>query len=215
MVSVPNFYHKKVQDTKIAISVPVRDHVTTTFTQSLAMLMKKCGETGQKVSLHMVMGSEVAMQRQQLVDEILATDCTHILWLDSDMGFPTFTIEALLGHEKDIVACNYSTRVPPHRPVAFTSQNHLDDRVMSGTGIQEIFAVGLGCMLVKREVYENISRPFFSVEWNDNYTNLVGEDIYFCQKAKSYKYKIWLDNDLSEFISHVGTRTYTIKGDCK
>jgi len=86
---------------------------------------------------------------------------------------------------------------------------------MSGTGLQEIFAVGLGCMLVKREVYENISRPFFSVEWNDNYTNLVGEDIYFCQKAKSYKYKIWLDNDLSEYISHVGTRTYTIKGDCK
>jgi hypothetical protein len=215
MVSVPNFYHKKVKDTKIAISVPVRDHVTAVFTQSLAMLMKRCGETGQKVSLHMVMGSEVAMQRQQLVDEILATDCTHILWLDSDMGFPTFTIEALLGHEKDIVACNYSTRVSPHRPVAFTSQNHLDERVTSGSGLQEIVAVGLGCMLVRREVYENISRPFFSVEWNDNYTNLVGEDIYFCQKAKSYKYKIWLDNDLSEYISHIGTRAYTIKGDCK
>lgn len=214
MVSIPKFHYKTTENTRIAICVPVRDVVTAKFSYSLAMLTKKCGETSQKVTLHYNMGSEVTMQRQQLVEEALQTNCTHILWLDSDMTFPTHTLQALLSHDKDIIACNYSTRVPPHRPVAFKSENDLDARISNGTGIQKIFAVGMGCMLVKRKVYEEMKKPFFSITWNDNYTNLVGEDIYFCTKAKEHGYEVWLDNDLSNSITHIGTRSFTIKGDC-
>jgi len=214
MVSIPKFHYSLDTNAKVAICVPVRDTVTAIFTQSLAMLTKKCGETKQKMSLHMVMGSEVAMQRQQLVDEAMETDCTHILWLDSDMSFPTNTLQALLSHNKDIIACNYCTRVAPHRPVAFRSEHDLDARVEGGTGLQKIFAVGMGCMLVKRQVYEVVARPHFSVTWNDDYTNLVGEDIYHCNKAKEAGFDIWLENDLSENIAHIGTRAFTIKGDC-
>lgn len=214
MVSIPKFHYKNNKESRVAICVPVRDLVTAAFTYSLSMLTKKCGEAGVKVSLHMVMGSEVAMQRQQLVDEALQTDCTHILWLDSDMKFPTNVLEALLSYDKDIIACNYSTRVPPHRPVAFKTQHDLDERVFNTTGIEEIFAIGMGCMLVKREVYENMSRPHFSVTWNEGYTNLVGEDVYFCTKANEAGYTVWLENELSQKIAHVGTRAFTIKGDC-
>jgi hypothetical protein len=178
------------------------------------MLMRKCGKDGQEVSLHMVMGSEIAMQRQQLVDEALDTECTHILWLDSDMKFPANLLDGFLSHDKDIIACNYSTRVPPHRPVAFKSANDLDVRLTAGTGIEEAYAVGLGAMLVKREVYEKLSRPHFSVEWNEDYTSLSGEDIYFCSKANAAGYKLYIEHDLSNFIAHVGTRAFTIKGDC-
>lgn len=214
MVSMPRFHYSGNKNARVAICVPVRDQVTAAFAQSLALLMKKCGETNQSVSLHMVMGSEVAMQRQELVDEALATDATHILWLDSDMHFPSNLLQGLLTHARDIIACNYSTRVKPHRPVAFKSEHDLDVRVHSGTGIEKIFAVGMGCMLVKREVFQSMARPHFSVTWNSDYTNLVGEDVYFCTKAQQQGYDIWLENDLSEHIAHVGTRAYTIKGDC-
>lgn len=214
MVSIPKFHYSADKNAKVAICVPVRDNVTAVFAQSLAMLTKKCGESEQKISLHMVMGSEVAMQRQQLAEEALTTDCTHLLWLDADMKFPTNTLQALLSHNKDIIACNYSTRVAPHRPVAFRSEHDLDARVHNGNGIQKIFAVGMGCMLVKRQVYETMAKPYFSVTWNDDYTNLVGEDIYFCTRAKEAGYEIWLENDISKNIAHVGTRAYTIKGDC-
>jgi hypothetical protein len=214
VVSIPKYHYKDVKGSRVAICVPVRDYVTAAFSYSLANLMRKCGETEQKVSLHMVMGSEVAMQRQQLVDEALETDCTHILWLDSDMNFPVNVLHGLLSHNLDIVACNYSTRVAPHRPVAFKTSSDLDIRVFDGTGLEEIYAVGMGCMLVKRSVYETISRPYYSVNWNDDYTSLVGEDIYFCNKIKEHGYKIFLEHDLSKKIAHVGTRAYTIKGDC-
>ena len=100
MVSIPKFIQKPDPTSNVAICVPVRDHVTSTFTYSLAMLMKKCGEQGQKVSLHMVMGSEVAMQRQQLVDEVLDTNATHLFWVDSDMKFPPDALFTLLSHKK-------------------------------------------------------------------------------------------------------------------
>jgi hypothetical protein len=214
MVSTPNFYYKDSKGTNVAICVPVRDYVTSSFTFSLSMLMKKCGETNQKTSLHMVMGSEVAMQRQQLVEQALETACTHILWLDSDMLFPSNLLQALLSHEKDIIACNYSTRVEPHRPVAFDNPGNLDSRVLSGEGLQSVFAVGAGCMLVKRQVYEQMPRPHYSVTWNDDYSNMVGEDIFFCEKAREHGYEIWVEKTLSNSIGHSGTKIYTLKGDC-
>ena len=214
MVSIPKYHYTADTNAHIAICVPVRDNVTAKFALSLANLTAKCVEQKIKYSLHMVMDSEVAMQRQQLVDEALNTDCTHILWIDSDMTFPSHIVKGLLSHNKDVIACNYSTRVPPHRPVAFKDPEDLELRVGVASGIEEIYAIGMGAMMVKRSVYETMDRPHFSVVWNDNYTNLTGEDLYFCNKAQEYGFKIWLENDLSKSIGHTGTKTFTIKGDC-
>ena len=105
MVTIPKYYSGD-KSARVAVCVPVRDYVTAAFSFSLAMLLKKCGEAGLKTTLHMVMGSEIASQRQQLALEALKTDCTHILWLDSDMRFPADILNNLLSHKRDIVACN-------------------------------------------------------------------------------------------------------------
>jgi len=214
MVSHTNFHHKTNNSANVAICVPVQNQVTAVFAYSLAMLQKKCGETGLATSLHFNMGSEVAMQRQQLVDQALETDCTHLMWIDADMQFPTDTLNILLAADKDIIAGNYSTRVPPHRPVAFKSKNDLDSRVFKGTGIEPVWAVGSGMMLVNREVYDNITRPHYKIEYNEDYTSLVGEDIYFCNLANENGYEVHISHDLSDRIAHIGTRAFTVKGDC-
>ncbi len=214
MVSIPNHYYKTDKSANVAICVPVRDTVTAVFAHSLAMLMKKCGETGLSTTLHFNMGSEVAMQRQQLVDQALETSCSHIMWIDSDIKFPVDTLHMLLNHKKDIVAGNYSTRVPPYRPVAFVNPNDLDSRCFTGKGLEEVWAVGSGMMLVNRKVYEDLQRPHYKIEYNENYTSLVGEDIYFCDKAYKYGYTVFVDHALSDKIAHIGTRAFTIKDDC-
>ena len=215
MVSIPNYLYRADKTARVAICVPVRDNVTAAFSFSLAMLLKKCGETDRKTSLHMVIGSEIASQRQQLATEALSTECTHILWLDSDMRFPNTIIESLLLHEKDIVACNYSTRVAPHIPVAFTSKQDMSQRLYDQTGLNKVTAVGMGCMLVKRNVFNDMELPYFGVEWNHDYTSLIGEDLFFANKADNAGYDIWIDSDLSNKIAHVGTRAYTLEDDCK
>ena len=65
-------------------------------------------------------------------------------------------------------------------------------------------------MIVNTEVIKNMSKPYFSVEWNSDYTNLVGEDIYFCKKIKDAGYDILVDNDTSQHIAHVGTKAYKL-----
>ena len=214
MVTTPSFYHKTNNSANVAICVPVRDNVTAVFAYSLAMLQRKCGEAGLATSLHFNMGSEVTMQRQQLVSEALQTNCTHIMWIDSDMNFPVDTLNILLAANKDIVAGNYSTRVPPYRPVAFRSKNNLDDRVFTGTGLEKAWAVGSGMMLVKREVYEKLSSPFYKIEYSEDYSSLVGEDVYFCTKANEAGYEVYVSHELSDKIAHIGTRAFTVKGDC-
>jgi hypothetical protein len=214
MVTVPSYLSKADKKASVAICVPVRDYVTAAFSYSLAMLLKKCGETGRKTTLHMVMGSEISSQRQQLALQALQSGCDYVLWIDSDMKFPVDVIETLLGHKKDIVACNYSTRVHPHLPVAFLSDIDMDARLTETTGLSEVYAVGLGCMMVKADVFKNLDLPYFGVNWNKDYTSLEGEDLYFCKKAKSAGYNIYIDNILSQRIAHIGTREYTIKGDC-
>jgi hypothetical protein len=42
----------------------------------------------------------------------------------------------------------------------------------------------------------------------------MGEDIYFCFKAREAGFDIWLEQDISKQVAHVGTRAYTIQGDC-
>ncbi|MDA9302749.1 hypothetical protein N9578_01520 [bacterium] len=210
MVSMPKYYTKE-SNAKVAICIPVRDSVTAAFSFSLAMLMKKCGDSGLKTTLHMVMGSEIASQRQQLAQQALETDCSHILWLDSDMTFPASILDNLLSSKKDIIACNYSTRVKPYRPVAFTSTVDMDERLEEKNGIHPVVAVGFGCMLIKRSVFENMDLPYFSVEWNKDYTSLTGEDLYFCNKARSSGFKIYIDCDMSNKISHIGSTAFTLE----
>jgi hypothetical protein len=214
MVSTTNYHYKKNNSANVAICVPVQNQVTAVFAYSLAMLQRKCGEAELATSLHFNMGSEVTMQRQQLVEQALQTDCTHIMWIDADMQFPVDTLNILLAADKDIIAGNYSTRVPPHRPVAFKSKNNLDSRVFSGKGIEKVWAVGSGMMLVKREVYENVSPPHYKIEYSEDYTNLVGEDIYFCNLVNKDGYEVYISHDLSDRIAHIGTRAYTVKDDC-
>ena len=212
MVSLPKYYGSVDKNAKVAICVPVRDFVTAAFSYSLAMLMKKCGEANFKTSLHMVIGSEIASQRQQLVNAALETDCTHVFWLDSDMKFPVDILEKLIALNKDVVGCNYSTRVSPHRPVAFTSDTDMDMRLTKKTGIHTVCAVGLGCLLVKRKVLETMSVPHFRVDWDSTYTSLIGEDLFFCRKVRECGYEIHIDCDLSQQISHIGATAFKLEG---
>ena len=66
----------------------------------------------------------------------------------------------------------------------------------------------------KREVYEKLSSPFYKIEYSEDYSSLVGEDVYFCTKANEAGYEVYVSHELSDKVAHIGTRAFTVKGDC-
>jgi hypothetical protein len=196
---------------KIAICVPARDTVHAGFARSLANLTASLARSNIDYELLINLGSVIAQQRNTLAEQAISVKADHILWLDSDMHVPTNTVERLISHNKDIVAAAYSTRIKPQRSVAFLDQYDLTKRLTTKTGLHSVFAVGMGCMLVKTEVYKTLAKPWFHYQWNEDTNDLSGEDIYFCKQAKDAGYEIFIDCDLSQEVAHFGSKAYLIQ----
>ncbi len=117
---------------------------------------------------------------------------THVFFIDDDMLLPPTALLHLLKHDVPIVGGLYFGRMQPHLPIAY---RHVEDNQWIPitefcAGLQEVDAIGAGCLLIKREVFEKMSRPWF--EFSDR----MGEDMYFCEQAKQLGYTILLDADV-------------------
>jgi len=197
----------------VAICVPARDHVNTGFAYDLALLSARWyggAPAGSKFDVHFVNGTLIADQRHKLARMALAGNADYVLFLDSDMRFPSYLLEKLIAHDKDIVACNYATRRLPVKTVAFRDFATLEciyshDR----TGLEEVDAIGMGAMLIKTDVFRKLPQPWFNISWLPSGGIWVGEDMYFCKLAQAHGFKVLVDHDLSKDVKHIGTMEFT------
>lgn len=196
---------------KLAICVPARDTVQVGFAKCLANLTAHLAKENINYELIFNLGSVIPQQRNTLAESALENKADYVLWLDSDMHFPATVFNRLLNHKKEICAATYSTRIKPQRSVAFLDKNNLDKRLQAKTGLHQVFAVGMGCMLVSRTVFEHLPKPWFQYVWNRDTEDLSGEDIYFCNQANDTGFEIFVDADLSNEVAHYGTKAYLIE----
>jgi hypothetical protein len=200
----------------VAILVPARDTVMTSFAYDLARAMSfYTATTDDRVMLYTSHGTLIASQRMELARQALEEKADYLLWLDSDMRFPKETIGHLILRDKPIVAANYATRRMPVKPVAMMDGGGKIDRVYTGPesqGLEPVDYVGMGVMMVKREVFENIEAPWFAIPYSTIGNHYIGEDVFFCRKAKEAGYEVLLDHDLSQHVKHIGTFEYSHEG---
>jgi choline kinase len=189
---------------RLSICVPARDQVHTAFAISLANLTSRLTAKNIDYELHFVLGSVIAESRTRLANEALDHGATHILWLDSDIHFPANIVDKLNSHNKQIVAATYSTRYAPYKSVAFINPDNIDARLEETRGLHRVWAVGMGCMLVQREVFEMLPKPWFSHEYNKKLDTFGGEDIYFCNQAMHHGILVHVDADIK--IAHIGSK---------
>jgi hypothetical protein len=195
---------------KIGICVPARDTVHAGFALCLANLAADLAENKINYEILINLGSVIPQQRNTLVEQALEKKCTHVLWIDSDMHFPKDILRTLAKHKKSIVAANYSTRIKPQRSVAFIDPNNIDKRLAEKTGLHQVWAVGMGCMLVDIQVYSMIGKPWYNYIYNNDTKDLSGEDIFFCKNANDAGYEVFVDADVSNNVAHYGTKAYLI-----
>jgi hypothetical protein len=194
----------------IAVCTPARDMVHTMFTYDLVnMVCFHTLNTNDAIALKISEGTLIANQRAELTLDAMREGCSHVLFIDSDMRFPQDMIGRLLKHDLDIVATNCARRRMPTGPTAQIYKDNGDRELVwtmpESTGLQEVGSVGMGVMLIKSSVFKALSEPWYETPWRSDKRGYIGEDVFFCNKARSAGFKIWIDHDVSKEIGHVGT----------
>lgn len=187
---------------RVLIAVPSLDFVCADFAFSLAAL---CQRFRGEQALTNFRSSVISDSRNHLALEAFKVDATHILWIDSDMCFPPDALDRLLARDKDIVGCAYAKREEMHSILAGPVLPVLPG---GSTRLREVEWLPFGFVLTKRSVFETISRPWFAYETRAD--SVIPEDKWFCRKARKAKLSIWLDQELSVELGHVGTKVYRI-----
>jgi cellulose synthase/poly-beta-1,6-N-acetylglucosamine synthase-like glycosyltransferase len=200
---------------RVAICIPARGQMEVTTAFDLTMMSAyMAGKKNIDLNVYTSQGTLIFDQRNSLVRTAVQENCDYILFIDADMRFPKTTLERLLAHKKDIIGVNATTRMMPPKPTARNIQINEDGSVdwlevfsNKEKGIGKVDAIGCGVMLIKTSCLKNIPQPYFYFEQLLK-GKLLGEDIYFCIKAKDAGIDTWVDHDLSMEIGHVGSYTY-------
>jgi hypothetical protein len=200
---------------RVAICIPARGQMEVTTAFDLTMMAAyMAGKKNIDLNVYTSQGTLIFDQRNSLVRTAVDEKCDYILFIDADMRFPKTTLERLLAHKKDIIGVNATTRMMPPKPTARNIQINEDGSVdwleifsNKEKGIGKVDAIGCGVMLIKTSCLKNIPQPYFYFEQLLK-GKLLGEDIYFCIKAKDAGIDTWVDHDLSMEIGHVGSYTY-------
>ena len=151
----------------------------------------------------------------QLVNESLKAEpeFTHIFMTESDMILPHDIIIKLLDLDVDMASGVYFLRAAPAelrgQPCLYKKSFEKPYKYKDGSYNQEymyapvnIFnetkafrteAAGLGCVLIKREVFETIKQPWFCTQPGSLEANGYGSDMYFYAHARKAGFDLWIE----------------------
>lgn len=204
-----------VTQTKVAILIPSGDDVKADFALSLARMIDSAARDGIQTRVINYRSSLISASREKLADMAIESEAEHVLWLDSDMVFPSWTLSHLLALNADIAASNYCRRGAFRAfPTAFEkidwSDRHIANFTTEGDTPIEVDSVGFGCVLMKSAVLRAIRKPRFPNDWIPEAGIYAGEDIGFCGRARQAGFRILADPVLSRLVGHTGTHVYTL-----
>lgn len=220
------FRRPELSGLKLFIGLPIYAQVPTFFMQCLLNYIK---HEPLPTEIQIAQGDGVARSRNALTAEFLRSDCTHLLFIDSDLVFSPDHVARLLSHRADIVGGFYPKKqdgklewvintLPQPMPVA------------TAAGLQPLKYVGTGFMLIARGVFEKMIKAYPEIEFVEDYGRrtvahdfwsmgvyrekdgsgrYLSEDWFFCQR--------WLDmggtiyGDTAVALKHIGPAIFPLK----
>lgn len=206
---------------KVGIGVPSSGEWKSEFGMSLGYMLRRThnAKRAKKVNFDTELIGIVGHLpevRHLIVREAYKDDCTHLLFLDADMTFPSDTLMHLLRHNLPAVGANYPRRTIPPLPTAYAlgAFENKDDGVVYShdkEGLEEVKHIGFGCCLLDMRIFDAISTPYFMFEPAPPLNmRFRGEDVYFFEKLRrEADIPVFVDHDLSKMVKHVGDHPFT------
>lgn len=187
---------------KLAVCVPFRDSVTRTkFAISLGKMVYPC-----EWELFTTEKAYYDEARNVMVRDGLKWGADFFLHLDDDMLPPPDLASQLIARDVDIIAALYFQRRYPYLStiLRYDAEGYLCtlNGGIAHTGVLSLDAVGLGCMLVKADVYKRLEAPWYLYnDWRlelkrSNPMEMITEDVAFCVRAKQAGFGVYCDTNI-------------------
>jgi len=215
---------------KLFVALPAYDFkVSLKLAISLARLAQTAPQHGVQVHIGSICGcSVVSRARNLLVKDFLDTNCTDLIFIDSDINFDSDDVFRLMAWatdpKKGVVAGVPRVRDVNAVYIADLDYDENNELTMNGMGLVRGKRVATAFMLVRREVFEVLAAK--NPEWTyyDKRAGrdlsaifhfdvtpggYIGEDFLFCDRARAHGFEVWIDPTIK--LGHMGVQEY--KGD--
>lgn len=214
------------QAPNIFLAIPAYDgklHWETVH--SIINEMMVASGAGYKIKLVIHPGNSIIQRaRNLLLIQFLESDCTHILFVDSDVAWPAgkgCTLAKDNTEKVGIVGGAYPVRCEPERYMV----RYLDKPELHAdpeTGFLEVEGLPGGFLCIRRDVVQSLveQNPHLVYEEpgaTDKKAYLLfdmplengqhwGEDMWFCRLARKCGFKVWLAPEIN--FLHIGYKAF-------
>lgn len=193
---------------KILIAVPCSRYVEPETFKSIYDLDVP---EGYQTEFKIVTGDQIDQIRNLIAEWGKRYD--YLLSVDSDIVLPKDTLTKMISADKDIISGLYIQRMPnTHTLEVYMDKDggvtNIPHNLITGQGVVEIAACGMGCCLIKGRVFKEMEYPHFHYKSAIDHKDTVSEDIYFCLKARDKGFTVWADSSIT--CEHKGDTMYVV-----
>ena len=197
---------------RILIAVPTFETIFPDTFKSIWDLDKG----GHEVAFEFVRGYDCATARNNIAQKALDGNYDYVLMVDNDVVLPRGTLLAMLDDPKDVCLGYYAHRdtdniyrgrtsvcklYQPDGGKYFNypleSEYRAEELLARKTEREykiQIHGGGMGCALIKVDVFRKIRYPWYDwVNYDDDHRGMLSEDLYFCEKCRIGNITIWTD----------------------
>jgi len=194
---------------KILIAIPTNKYIEPDTYKAIYDLT---APEGFKVEFQFFYGYQIDQIRNLIAS--WAEHYDYLFSVDSDIAFDKDTLVKMVKHDVDIVSGLYIQRIPgTHSLEIYEAGPNGGSRRIPWENCKdnpffEIVACGMGCALIKGEVFRKVGYPYFTYHSALDHNNTVSEDVDFCRKARSKGFKIFADTTIR--CRHTGNSTFQV-----
>jgi hypothetical protein len=222
------------QPISIFVATPVHSDVSIHYFKACLEFQKECFIRKIPVMFQVMKSSLVTQGRQLCVSGFMESNCTHMLFIDSDISFNFKMIERMINYDKEICLVPYPIKGTDHDKVRArilagdTLSPHLlgnqytmsvpdPANVKVTDGFIEVERGPAGCMLIKKEVIHKLIKeyPEFTI---NQHTLIDGKlvtrnhmynffDTYWNKDDKTYTGE---DFYFCKLCKHAGIKMYAL-----
>lgn len=187
-----------LQKSKLFVATPMYGGMAHgMYMKSSLDLQNILGKYGVEVKFSFLFNeSLITRARNYLVDEFLRTDCTHLLFIDSDINYNAKDVITLLALDKDVIGAPYPKKSINWKNILDAIKSNPDIEldqlenlvgeyvfnVVSGTKQftvtepLEVLELGTGFMLIKREVFDKMAEEFPMIHYKPDHVGQANFD---------------------------------------